>query len=91
MAENQRSIENQITVLGRIERAEQRIARQRQIVEELKTFNCAEPAQRLLEMMEQTLESLREQERELSTPPSTEPAAAPEQTPAPEQESGPSS
>ncbi len=45
---------------NRIVRAEQRIARQRQIVEELARFNSAESAQGLLNLMEETLASLRD-------------------------------
>jgi len=53
---------------NRIARAEQRIARQRQIVEELGKYNSAQSAQNLLTLMEETLASLRELQREAQTP-----------------------
>jgi uncharacterized coiled-coil protein SlyX len=53
---------------NRIVRAEQRIARQRQIVEELARFNSAESAQNLLSLMEETLASLRDMQREAARP-----------------------
>lgn len=51
------------SLISQIERSEQRIARQRQIVEDLIKFKAEGPAQKLLELMEQTLEALRDQER----------------------------
>ena len=60
---------------SQIERSEQRIARQRQIVEDLVKFKAADSAQRLLAIMEQTLAGLREQERKQHAAP----ALAPEQ------------
>jgi hypothetical protein len=60
---------------SRIERSEQRVARQREIVEDLIKYNVAGPAQRLLALMEQALAELRAEAGE-------EPAAAP--VPAPE-------
>jgi hypothetical protein len=60
---------------SRIERSEQRVARQREIVEDLVKYNVAGPAQRLLALMEQALAELRAEAGE-------EPAAAP--VPAPE-------
>jgi uncharacterized coiled-coil protein SlyX len=53
---------------NRIERAEQRIARQRQIVEELSRFNSADSARNLLTLMEETLASLRQMQRDAETP-----------------------
>jgi hypothetical protein len=53
---------------NRIVRAEQRIARQRQIVEELTRYNSADSAQGLLNLMEETLASLRAMEREAARP-----------------------
>jgi hypothetical protein len=53
---------------NRIVRAEQRIARQRQIVEELTRFNSEESARNLLNLMEETLASLREMQREAARP-----------------------
>ena len=60
---------------SRIERSEQRVARQREIVEDLVKYNVAGPAQRLLALMEQALAELRAEAGE-------EPAGAP--VPAPE-------
>ena len=53
---------------NRIVRAEQRIARQREIVAELDKYNSAGSAQGLLRLMEETLASLRELEREAQMP-----------------------
>jgi len=53
---------------NRIVRAEQRIARQREIVAELDKYNSAGSAQGLLRLMEQTLASLHEMQREAQTP-----------------------
>jgi len=53
---------------NRIVRAEQRIARQRQIVEELNRYNSASSAQGLLTLMEETLASLHEMQREAAQP-----------------------
>jgi uncharacterized coiled-coil protein SlyX len=53
---------------NRIVRAEQRIARQRQIVAELNKYNSAESAQGLLTLMEETLASLHEMQREVEKP-----------------------
>ncbi len=63
---------------SQIERSEQRIARQRQIVEDLIKFKAEGPAQKLLQLMEQTLASLREQER------ARQPQASQAQAPLPE-------
>jgi hypothetical protein len=67
---------------SRIERSEQRVARQRQIVEDLLKYNIAGPAQRVLDLMEQALAELREeydrehQRRQQQAPaPVSEPAA----------------
>ena len=65
---------------SQIERSEQRIARQRQIVEDLIKFKAEGPAQRLLQLMEQTLASLREQER-ARQPQASEPAPTPDTVP----------
>lgn len=65
---------------SQIERSEQRIARQRQIVEDLIKFKAEGPAQKLLQLMEQTLASLREQER-ARQPQASEPAATPDTVP----------
>ena len=65
---------------SQIERSEQRIARQRQIVEDLIKFKAEGPAQKLLQLMEQTLASLREQERAKRAP-ASESAPAPEPVP----------
>jgi hypothetical protein len=54
---------------SQIERSEQPIARQRQIVEDLIKFKAEGPAQKLLLLMEQTLASLREQKRTRYAPP----------------------
>jgi hypothetical protein len=51
---------------NRIERAEQRIARQREIVAELGRYNSAQSAQNLLTLMEESLASLREMQRDAS-------------------------
>ena len=67
---------------SQIERSEQRIARQRQIVEDLVKFNAAGSAQRFLAIMEQTLGGLREREREqqaAAASPALAPDLAPEQ------------
>jgi hypothetical protein len=79
MAEVQPTVDP-FSLSSQIERSEQRIARQRQIVEDLVKFNVAGPAQQLLALMEQTLAGLREQQREQHTaaPP---PGSAPEPTP----------
>ena len=53
---------------NRIVRAEQRIARQREIVAELGKYNAADSAQNLLRLMEETLASLHEMQREAQTP-----------------------
>jgi hypothetical protein len=58
-----RAAVDRFSVSSLIERSEQRVARQRQIVDELRKFNAAGPAQRLLAIMEHTLAGLREQER----------------------------
>jgi hypothetical protein len=62
---------------NRILRAEQRIARQRQIVEELTRYNSADSARGLLLLMEETLASLRELVRETRRPPASAHDAAP--------------
>ena len=68
----------------RIERSEQRVARQREIVEDLIKYNVAGPAQRLLALMEQALADLREQAGDQpADEPAPEPAAA-ETPPQPE-------
>jgi hypothetical protein len=64
---------------SQIERSEQRISRQRQIVEDLVRFNAVGSAQRLLAIMEQTLAGLRQQEREQHAA-APSPALAPEQS-----------
>ena len=63
MAEVQSTAEP-FSLQGRIERSEQRVVRQREIVEALIKYNVAGPAQRLLALMEQALAELREQARE---------------------------
>jgi hypothetical protein len=50
---------------SRIKRSEQRVARQREIVEDLIKYNVAGPAQRLLALMEQALAELREEAGEM--------------------------
>ena len=72
MAEAQQ-VEDRFSVPSLIERCEQRIARQRQIVDDLLKFNAAGPAKRLLAIMEHTLFGLREQERELGALPLRQP------------------
>ena len=73
-----------VFVESRIERSEQRVARQREIVEDLIKYNVAGPAQRLLALMEQALADLREQARDQQAgEPAPEPAAA-ETPPQPE-------
>jgi len=62
---------------SRIERSEQRVARQREIVEALIKYNVAGPAQRLLALMEEALAELRAEAGE-------EQAAAAAPVPAPE-------
>jgi hypothetical protein len=62
MADDEYSLPN------RIAKAQARIARQREIVEELNRYGCGESAQKLLELMEQTLASLHEMEREQHSP-----------------------
>ena len=57
---------DQFSISGLIARSEERIARQRQIVEDLRKFNAAGPSERLLAVMEQTLAELRTRERGLS-------------------------
>jgi hypothetical protein len=64
MAEAQQT-EDRFSIPSQIERCEQRIARQRQIVDDLLKFNAAGPAKRLLAIMEHTLAGLRQQEQEL--------------------------
>ena len=64
MAEAQQ-VEDRFSIPNLIERCEQRIARQRQIVDDLLKFNAAGPAKRLLGIMEYTLVGLREQQRGL--------------------------
>ena len=67
MAEVQ-STADPFSLKSRIERSEQRIARQREIVQDLIKYNVAGPAQRLLALMEEALAELREQqEREART------------------------
>lgn len=56
---------------SQIERSEQRIARQRQIVEDLTKFKAEGPAQKLLQLMEQTLASLHERARTQQVPVAT--------------------
>ena len=77
MAEVQSTVDA-FSLQSRIERSEQRVARQREIVEDLIKYNVAGPAQRLLALMEQALADLREQAREEQAD-----AAAPEPTPEP--------
>jgi hypothetical protein len=72
MAEVQSSADP-FSLKNRIERSEQRIARQREIVEALIKYNVAGPAQRLLALMEEALAQLREEDQTDST----EQAAAP--------------
>ena len=72
MAEAQQ-VEDRFSVPSLIERCEQRIARQRQIVDDLLKFNAAGPAKRLLGIMEYTLAGLRERERELRALPLLQP------------------
>ena len=62
MAEVQ-STADPFSLKNRIERSEQRIARQREIVEALIKYNVAGPAQRLLALMEEALAQLREEEQ----------------------------
>ena len=76
MAEVQ-STADPFSLQSRIERCEQRVARQREIVEDLIKYNVAGPAQRLLALMEQALAELREQERARSRQ-ADEPAPASE-------------
>jgi hypothetical protein len=81
MAEVQHTVDP-FSLRSQIERSEQRIARQREIVEDLVKFNVAGPAQRLLALMEQTLAGLREQEREhqaIAPAPAPEPDETPPQ------------
>jgi hypothetical protein len=67
---------------SRIERSEQRVARQREIVEDLIKYNVAGPAQRLLALMEQALAELRlEAGEEQAAVPVPAPEPAPEATP----------
>ena len=58
MAEDEYSLPN------RIKKAQARIERQREIVGELNRYGCGESAQKLLDLMEQTLGSLQRQERQ---------------------------
>ncbi len=74
------STEDAFSLRNQIERAEQRIARQRQIVEDLIKYNVAGPAQRLLDLMEHALDVLRQQERE-QRPTAPVPEPAPEASP----------
>jgi hypothetical protein len=60
---------DQFSISGLIARSEERIARQRQIVEDLRKLNAAGPSERLLAVMEQTLAELRTRERGLNNPP----------------------
>jgi len=78
MAEVQSSADP-FSLQSRIERSEQRVARQREIVEDLIKYNVAGPAQRLLALMEQALAELREQARE-EQPDAPVPEPAPEAT-----------
>jgi len=83
MAEVQ-STADAFSLQSRIERSEQRVARQREIVEDLIKYNVAGPAQRLLALMEQALADLREQAGDQPAgEPAPEPAAA-ETPPQPE-------
>ena len=71
---------------NRIVRAEQRIARQREIVEELLKYKCAESARSLLLLMEETLATLQEMQREAvpgsaQAPDASPPTRAPEASP----------
>jgi hypothetical protein len=66
-------VEDRFSLPSLIERCEQRIARQRQIVDDLLKFNAAGPAKRLLGIMEHTLFGLREQEQELRALPLRQP------------------
>ena len=72
MAEAQQ-IEDRFSITNQIERCEERIARQRGIVDDLLKFNAAGPAKRLLAIMEHTLFGLREQEQELRARPVRQP------------------
>jgi hypothetical protein len=66
---------------SRIERSEQRVARQREIVEDLIKYNVAGPAQRLLALMERALAELRaEAGEEQAAAPVPAPEPAPEAT-----------
>jgi hypothetical protein len=60
--------EDPYSLPNRIVRAEQRIARQRQIVEELNKYNSGDSARGLLTLMEETLTSLHEMQREAQRP-----------------------
>ena len=66
MAEDEYSLPN------RIKKAQARIERQREIVAELNRYGCGESAQKLLDLMEQTIASLRHEERRQNSP--SEPA-----------------
>ncbi len=89
MAEVQSTVDDAFSLKSRIERSEQRVARQREIVEDLIKYNVAGPAQRLLALMEQALADLREQageeqtgeERAAAPTPAAAPEPAPEATP----------
>jgi hypothetical protein len=81
MAEVQSSVDP-FSLQSRIERSEQRVARQREIVEDLIKYNVAGPAQRLLALMEQALAELRAEAGEEQAPaPVPAPEPAPEATP----------
>jgi hypothetical protein len=58
--------DDHFSLQNRILRSEQRIARQRQIVEDLVRFKLDGPARQLLSVMEHTLAGLRQQEREIA-------------------------
>lgn len=82
MAEVQSSVDP-FSLKSRIERSEQRVARQREIVEALVKYNVAGPAQRLLALMEEALAELREQAGEIQ-PGERQPGEVPAVAPAPE-------
>jgi hypothetical protein len=73
---------------SRIERSQQRVVRQRAIVEDLLKYNIAGPAQRVLDLMEQALAELREEydrEQQLRQQQAPAPVAEPAAEAAPPQ------
>ncbi len=69
--------QDRFSLPNQIARAEERVARQRQIVDDLRKFRSEGPAARLLAIMENTLAQLHEREQELAAPQPPQPETRP--------------